>query len=164
MGRTGPDPMPRTRFYYRDPGAPRPAFYTLGVTALIEREGKLLLERRRDTGQWNPPGGKIELDESLDQALRKEVLEETGLTIAGYSLFGTFSDPSRIGQFANGAVIRFVVLAYVVRVDDFSTLCCSDESLELGWFGREELADQDIAATGRDVLEAYLTRQAPVLD
>jgi 8-oxo-dGTP pyrophosphatase MutT (NUDIX family) len=156
--------MPLVKSYYRDPGAPRPTFYTLGVTALIERDGKLLLERRRDTGQWNPPGGKVELDESLEQALRKEVLEETGLTVAGYRLFGTFSDPSRIGVFENGAVIRFVVLAYTVRVDDFSTLCCSDESLELGWFSRAELADLDVPATGRDVLEAYLTRNAPVLD
>ena len=156
--------MPLTRSYYRDPEAPRPANYTLGVTALIERDGRLLLERRRDTGQWNPPGGKVELDESLEQALRKEVLEETGLTIAGYSLFGTFSDPSRIGVFENGAVIRFVVLAYTVQIDDFSTLCCSDESLELGWFSREELADLDVPATGRDILEAYLTREAPVLD
>jgi 8-oxo-dGTP pyrophosphatase MutT (NUDIX family) len=156
--------MPHTRFFYRDPAAPRPTFYTLGVTALIERDGKLLLERRRDTGQWNPPGGKVELDESLEQALRKEVLEETDLKIASFSLFGTFSDPSRIGHFANGAVIRFVVLVYTVQIDDFSTLCCSDESLELGWFSRDELANLDVVATGRDVLEAYLTRQAPVLN
>jgi 8-oxo-dGTP pyrophosphatase MutT (NUDIX family) len=156
--------MPATRFYYRDPDAPRPSIQTLGVTALIERDGQLLLERRRDTGQWNPPGGKVEIDESLEQALRKEVLEETGLTIARFSLFGTFSDPTRIGQFANGMVIRFVVLVYRVEVDDFSTLACSDESLELGFFSHDQLADLDIAATGRDVLDAYLTRAAPVLD
>ena len=98
--------MAGTRFYNRDPDAPRPSVQTLGVTALIEREGKLLLERRRDTGQWNPPGGRVEIDESFEQALRKQVLEETGLTIARFSLFGTFSDPSRIGEFADGAVIR----------------------------------------------------------
>jgi 8-oxo-dGTP pyrophosphatase MutT (NUDIX family) len=156
--------VPSTRLYYGDPDAPRPTTESLGVTALIERDGQLLLERRRDTGQWNPPGGRVEIDESLEQALRKEVLEETGLTIARFSLFGTFSDPSRIGAFPDGAVIRMIALAYVVEVDDFSALECSDESLELGFFSREQLADLDIVQTGRDIVQAYLTRAAPVLD
>ena len=156
--------MPVTRFYNGDPDAPRPTTKSLGVVALIERGGQLLLERRRDTGQWNPPGGRVELDESLEQALRKEVLEETGLTIARFRLFGTFSDPSRIGAFPDGAVIRMIALAYVVEVDDFSTIECSDESLELGFFSREQLAELDIVQTGRDIVQAYMSRAAPVLD
>jgi 8-oxo-dGTP pyrophosphatase MutT (NUDIX family) len=156
--------MPRTTFHYRDPLAPRPTIQTLGVTALIERDGKLLLERRSDNGQWGLIGGGVEIDESLEQALRREVLEETGLTVVSFELFGTFSDPSRIGHFANGAVVRFVVLAYTVHVEDFSTLRCGEESLELGFFSCSELADLDIVPTGRDVLDAYLTRQAVVLD
>ena len=155
--------MPATRFFIGDPDAPRPTTQSLGVVALIERDGQLLLERRRDTGQWNPPGGRVEIDESFEHALRKEVLEETGLTIARLSLFGTFSDPSRIGAFADGTVIRLCALAYIVEVDDFSPLACSDESLELGFFSREQLADLDIVQTGRDIVQAYLTRPGPVL-
>ena len=156
--------MLRTVFHYRDPHAPRPTTQTVGVTALIERDGKVLFERRRDTGQWGLPGGKVEIDESLEQALRKEVREETGLEIASFALFGTFSDPSRIGHFVDGNVVRFIVLAYTVQIDDFSTLQCSEESLELGFFSRTEIADLDVVPTGRDILEAYLTRQAVVLD
>jgi hypothetical protein len=55
--------MPRTTFHYREPHAPRPTAQTLGVTALMERDGKLLLERRRDTGQWGLVGGGVEIDE-----------------------------------------------------------------------------------------------------
>lgn len=156
--------MTGTTFYYRNPLAPQPTVYTVGVTALIEHDGKLLFERREDTGQWCLPGGKVELDESLEQALRKEVREETGLEIASFALFGTFSDPSRVGQFADGNVVRFIILAYTVQVDDFSTLQCSEESLELGWFGRDEVDALDFVPTGRDILEAYLTRQPLVLD
>jgi len=137
---------------------------TLGALALIEHEGRLLLERRRDTGQWGPIGGKVEINESLEQALRKEVLEETGLTVASFELFGTFSDPSRIGAYSNGAVVRFVVLAYTVQIDDFSPLQCSDESMELGFFTRAQLANLDLVPTGGDVVRAYLTRQPLVLD
>jgi 8-oxo-dGTP pyrophosphatase MutT (NUDIX family) len=157
--------MPGTSFHYRDPLAPKPNRpTTLGVSALIEQDGRLLLERRSDNGQWGLIGGGVESDESLDQALRREVPEETGLTITSYTLFGTFSDPSRIGSFANGDVVRFVVLVYRAEVEGFSALACSDESLELGFFTRAELADLDVVATGRDVLDAYLTRQPPVLD
>jgi 8-oxo-dGTP pyrophosphatase MutT (NUDIX family) len=156
--------MPATRFYYRDPSAPEPTMQTLGVSALIERDGKLLLERRHDTGQWGLIGGKVELDESLEQALLKEVREETGLTITGYAFFGTFSDPLRIGVYADGSVVRFVVLAYTVDVESFEPLRCSDESLELGFFSRAELAGLDIVPTGRDIVEAYLTGRTLVLD
>jgi 8-oxo-dGTP pyrophosphatase MutT (NUDIX family) len=154
-----------TTFHYRDPLAPKPnRGVTLGVSALIERDDAILLERRRDNGQWGLIGGGVEIDESLDQALRREVLEETGLTVASYTFFGTFSDPSRIGRFSNGNVVRFVVIVYRVEVEDFTTLACSDESFELGFFSRAEIADLDVVATGRDVLDAYLTRQPPVLD
>ena len=156
--------MPATSFHYRDPYAPKPTLQTLGVSALIEHDGKLLLERRRDTGQWGLVGGKVELDESLEQALYKEVREETGLTVASFALFGTFSDPSRLGVHSNGSVVRFVVLAYTVEVESFEPLQCSDESLELRFFSRAELADLDLVPTGRDIIEAYLTRPAPVLD
>jgi 8-oxo-dGTP pyrophosphatase MutT (NUDIX family) len=157
--------MPRTSFHYRDPLAPTPSMIAIGVIALIGRDDRLLLERRRDTGQWGLVGGKVELDESLEQALRKEVLEETGLTVASYALFGTFSDPSRIGAFADSAVVvRSIVLAYTVEIEDVSALQCSDESLELGWFTREELAGLDIMPTCGDILEAYLTRGPLVLD
>jgi 8-oxo-dGTP pyrophosphatase MutT (NUDIX family) len=156
--------MPATRFYYRDPSAPKPTMQTLGVSALIEQDGKLLLERRRDTGQWGLIGGRVELDESLEQALLKEVREETGLTVTGYGFFGTFSDPSRIGVYSHGPVIRFVVLAYTVEVESFEPLQCSDESLELGIFSRAELADLDIVPTGRDIVEAYLSGRTFVLD
>ena len=133
------------------------------MVALIERGGLLLLERRRDTGQWNPPGGRVEIDESFEQALRKEVREETVLTIARFSLFGTFSDPSRIGAFADGMVMRLTALAYIVEVDDFSPLACSDEPLELGFFSRDSwpIWTSSRPAAARD---AYLTRVAPVLD
>jgi 8-oxo-dGTP pyrophosphatase MutT (NUDIX family) len=110
-----------------------------------------------------PSGGKVELEESLEQALRKEVLEETGLTIARFSLFGTFSNPSRMGAYPDGNVVRFIALVNRVEVEDISTLQCSEESLELGWFRRDQLAALDIVPTGRDILEAYMSRDAPFL-
>ncbi len=75
--------MPPSRFFYRDAAVPEPTQpLSLGVVALIEREGTLLLERRVDSGRWGLVGGAVEMNDSLEAALRREVLEETGLRCA----------------------------------------------------------------------------------
>jgi len=66
----------------------------LAAYALLQNsEGKFLLLRRSaesktNAKRWEPPGGKIEPGERLDEALRREVLEETGLQIAINRLLG----------------------------------------------------------------------------
>jgi 8-oxo-dGTP diphosphatase len=55
------------------------------VAAVIERDGKYLITQRRDNavlpGLWEFPGGKVEPGETIEQALRRELLEEIGVTI-----------------------------------------------------------------------------------
>ncbi len=52
------------------------------AVAVINNEGEILLQKRRD-GVWGVPGGFMELGESTEEAGRREVLEETGLEIGG---------------------------------------------------------------------------------
>ena len=52
-----------------------------------EEEKKMLLEKRTDNGMWCVPGGAIELGESLEEALKREVKEETSLDIFNPRLF-----------------------------------------------------------------------------
>lgn len=82
--------------WYRDPNAPAPNQpLRVGVVALIERDGRLLVERRADDGTWGLVGGALEADESVSDALVRELREETGLTATSVELFGVFSDPSQ---------------------------------------------------------------------
>ncbi|MHB0874726.1 MAG: NUDIX domain-containing protein [Anaerolineae bacterium] len=156
--------MPVARYYYRDAAAPRPNRPTrVGVVALIERDGMLLLDHRVDGG-WGLIGGGIEADESLAEALIREVREETGLTVIGCSLFGTFSDPSRLIEYTSGDVVRIITIAYWAQVQGFVDMRPSAESSELRFFGRDELTGLDIVATHAHIVAAYLSGTAPVLE
>ena len=49
---------------------------------IVDDQGRALLIKRRDNGHWEPPGGILEREETIPEALQREVLEETGIKIA----------------------------------------------------------------------------------
>lgn len=90
-------------YFYLDPTAPRPNRpRPVTVVGLIEHEGRILFDRRADAPYWGLIAGTVEADETLEEALRREIREETGLEVKTFSLFGTFSHPSRIVAYADG--------------------------------------------------------------
>ena len=155
----------KSQWYFQDPAAPEPTRpRTLGVTAIIEREGSILLERRTDAPLWSLISGMVEEDESLADALRREVAEETGLSVSAFELFGTFTDPTRIVSYPDGNVNRVASFAYSVDVETFDGLRASSESEALRFFRREELRELALPATQRPIIDALLSdRTAPHL-
>ena len=56
--------------------------HSVSVAGIVVREdGRILAIQRRDTGQWQPPGGILELDETFEGGVCREVAEETGVTV-----------------------------------------------------------------------------------
>lgn len=131
------------------------------MVALIERDGCLLLDRRADAPVWALIAGAVEDDESLTDALRREVAEETGLVVVDCSLFGTFSDPSRIVQYPDGNTFEFITIAYLVEVRGWDGLRVSSESESLQLFPLAEVSALDLAATHRPIVERYLCGDPP---
>jgi ADP-ribose pyrophosphatase YjhB (NUDIX family) len=103
----------------------------------------------------------VEIEESLEDGLRREVREETGLAAVECSLFRVFDDPTRIVRYPDGNVVRLLTFAYEVRVEDFGTLRRSEESKELRFFRREELASLDVIETARPIIDGYVSRDDP---
>ena len=63
------------------------------AAAIFDESGEnVLLIKRRDNGHWEPPGGVLELDETIEEGLRREILEETGASIRIDRLTGIYKN------------------------------------------------------------------------
>ena len=83
-------------------------------SALVEKNGKILLVKRRfqpHPGWWALPGGIVEYGETVEEAVKREVKEETGLDIKIVKLLGVYSKPDRDPR---GHYVSVVYLAEAV--------------------------------------------------
>lgn len=93
------------------------------AAAIFDDSGEnVLLIKRRDNGHWEPPGGVLELDETIEEGLRREVREETGAEIEIEGLSGVYKNTAR------------GIVALVFRCRESSGhLGSTDEATEIGW-------------------------------
>lgn len=151
-------------FYNCDPkDAPKTTMPAhLGANALITCDGKLLLERRRDSGTWGLIGGGCKKTETGRDAIAREVYEEIGLRIPKerFQKLRVYDNAGRIAAFRDGSIWRMVIVAYALELENIPPLRASAESRELRFFSREEIADIDIAITHRDIIEELFLNKA----
>lgn len=113
----------------------------LGVGALIFDEANriLLVQRGGEPlkGWWSLPGGVLETGETLNEGVRREVLEETGLVVEPVYMLTIFE---RIMPDAEGRPeYHYVLVDYICRVTH-GTPCADDDCAALRWCTREEVA------------------------
>ena len=109
------------------------------VSALIHRDGKYLFIRQNKEGGAYPntlhlPGGGIESGEHPDDAVRREILEETGITVDRLMAFDFDSDVTEY----RGGLIHFVFLRYTCDSAGGTVRAGSDAS-EIVWLDPEEI-------------------------
>ena len=73
--------------------APMHSVSVAGV--VIDTDGRALVIQRRDNGHWEPPGGVLELGETFEQGVQREVLEETGVQVTVDALTGVYKNMKR---------------------------------------------------------------------
>ncbi|MCP4542533.1 MAG: NUDIX hydrolase [Chloroflexi bacterium] len=120
------------------------------VTTERDEGGRVLLIRRKKApfkGQWCLPGGHIEQDERVQEAVVREVKEETGLNYPA-RFFGYFDEI--IPQLGIHAVV--IVFEGTGRGD----LCAKkDEVEEIGWFSHDDARSLPLAFMHNEILDAY---------
>ena len=148
--------MSYVKFYRGDPNAPKPNMPAhLGSNCIIVWDGKLLLERRRDSNTWGLVGGGCKKWEDPDQAMAREVYEELGWRIprSAFKKIKVYGASGRIAAFKDGSIWRMVIVVFGLDIPEERPIRISSESKDLRFFTKEEIADIEIAVTHRDIVE-----------
>lgn len=117
------------------------------------KDGKVLLQRRKDNGLWADHGGSVELSERVEDAVRREMQEETGLTPGKLEFLGIYSGPEMDYVYPNGDQVSIIGM-YFTCTDFFGTVHLqADEVTELEWFALDDLPrEEEVSPMSRQPL------------
>ena len=124
----------------------------LSVAAVIVHDDRVVLVRRRHeplAGMWSLPGGRVEVGETLDEALRREVREETGREV---DVGGLVALLDRIHRDAERRVRFHYVLADYVCYPIGGTLAAGSDASDVATVSEAELARFELPPVTRDVI------------
>lgn len=127
--------------------------------AIFNDEGKVLLTRRLDNGQWCLPSGGMEAGELPSEAVIREVFEETGLHVRVTRLVGVYSDPNQLVMYVDGTKVQIVAVHFEAETTG-GTLGLSNETSDFGYFSLEEMEGLEILGHHKKRVEDTLARKA----
>ena len=134
-----------------------PAAPVVGVGGVLVHEGRVLLIRRGKQplyGRWVVPGGTVELGEPLEDALVREMREETGLEVEPLELITVFD---RIQRDGGQVLYHYVIVDYLCRWLSGEARAASD-ALEVAWAAPDELDRYDLPPKALEVVQDALRR------
>lgn len=126
------------------------------VGLIIYQNHKILLQKRKDNKKWAIHGGAIELDENIEDALLREVKEETGLSIDDYHLFRIYSGKDMHYIYPNGDEVSLISLIYMSSSFHGDINLQKEEVLELKWFDIEEIKNISIHDVDIKVINDFI--------
>jgi ADP-ribose pyrophosphatase YjhB (NUDIX family) len=155
--------MPKTD-YYDDASAPRANSIVPAVTAVVKNdEHEILMIQRADNGLWALPGGAQDIGESVVEAIKREVLEETGIEIEVTGLSGIYSDPRHVIAYDDGEVRQEFSICFLAKMTG-GNIKTSSESRQVHWISTDGLAALDMHPSMRlRVVHGLEDRQSPHL-
>jgi 8-oxo-dGTP diphosphatase len=127
--------------------------HSVSVAAVITDDGgRALLIQRRDDHHWEPPGGVLELGESIHDGLRREIHEETGLDVEPDALTGVYKNMTR------------GIVALVFRCTATGgKLTVNEEVTAFRWATPAEVSDLTAEAYAVRILDALRDHGAPAV-
>lgn len=134
----------------------RPLILMGSVTVVLDDKKRLLLQQRKTPyGVWGLPGGLMELGESTEDTARREVKEETGLTIGKLNLVDIFSGKDNYLKVANGDEFYAVTALYYTSEVYGEMVIDEKESLGYEFFEMDKLPE-NIVKSHRRMLNRFL--------
>ena len=124
---------------------------------VVSPEGRVLLvQTHKWRGSWGVPGGKVEYGETLERAVRREFLEETGLTL-GTIYWGPVQEAVRSPEFYQDA--HFVLLNFIALTET-TTVTLNDEAQAHVWVSPEDALDMPLNTPTRVLVQFHLEHRS----
>ena len=155
--------MAIVKFYNCDPkDAPRTTQGAhLGANAILTCNGKLLMEKRRDSDIWGLVGGGCKKWETGRDAITRETFEELGIRVPkeAFEKLAVHDNPGRIAAYRDGSIWRMVIVVYGYDFPEEPEMRISAESKDLRFFSKEEIKDIEIAITHADIVQDWFVNR-----
>ena len=139
-----------------------PEHPVVGVGAVVVRDGRALIIKRAHEprkGEWSLPGGLLELGESLPDAIRREIKEETTLDVTVGPIIETFD---RVHRDDRGRIrYHFVIIDFVCWPTGGEAMPASDAD-GVAWVSYKEIDDYAVNAHAKAVIEKGLSYHQPL--
>jgi len=150
--------------YYNDPRAPKPnTLIPASNLLVVDDEGRILLQRRRDTDQWALPGGAQEIGETPSACAVRECFEETGVQAVVTGFLGIYSDPRHIVAYTDGEIRQEYEVTLLGKPTGGAP-APNEEASDVAWVRPSDLSELDIHETMRRQMRDYLEGNYPHAD
>jgi 8-oxo-dGTP pyrophosphatase MutT (NUDIX family) len=136
----------------------------LGCSAAIfDEQGRILLTKRSDNGQWCLPGGAVDPGETVAAACEREVWEETGLRVHVKRLIGIYSYSDQLVVYPDGNKVQVVALHFEVEVTS-GEAGLSNEVSDFGYFTIVEMDGLEFLGRHKErILDTFENYKEPVI-
>ncbi|MBY0097366.1 NUDIX hydrolase [Mesobacillus maritimus] len=138
----------------------RPLILVGAVAVIVDDSGRILLEQRRFPKEtWGLPGGLMELGESTEEVAKREVLEETGLTVNDLKLINVYSGANHFVKAENGDEFYVVTVAYYTETFEGKVKVDKKESISFEFFEPDKLPSK-MVKSHKQMIDEFLIKHA----
>ncbi|OOM67800.1 NUDIX domain-containing protein [Clostridium sp. BL-8] len=121
--------------------------------AIIHKNRKILLQRRADNGNWAIHGGILELGETVEETVKRELNEEIGINPTELKLYKIFSGEDMHTVYPNGDEVYFINVIFLCEGYEGELKQDNEEVIELKWFDVDNLPRDINAPVDKAILK-----------
>jgi 8-oxo-dGTP pyrophosphatase MutT (NUDIX family) len=142
--------------YYHEANSPKPNSIVPAASAVVmDDQNRILLQKRRDNNLWSLPGGGMEIGESIEETIIREVKEETGYDVEVLKCIGIYTDPKHVIEYSDGEIRQQFSICFACQIIGGS-MEVSSESKEVEFISLDHLGKLEMHPAQRVRINDYL--------